>query len=101
MTYDLFNQPSIPAHTSENNQTQIDFAADLTFGGQLYRIYAELKAGKRLTCEDAPRLGVAGSGLARRMKDLRDIYFVPVNIGKRDYVRTFDGKRVKISEYYL
>ncbi len=83
-------------------QLSIDFEAqDPDFGGQLRRLYEELKKGAKITCEDCKRLGIAGSALPRRIKDLRDKHKQPIITEKVPYVRTYDGKVVKISQYSL
>lgn len=84
---DLFSQP-------------IDFSAAKLFSGQLQRLYALLKE-RPVTFEDCETLGIAGSAFPRRIKDLRDIYKVPIEISKKQYIRAFDGKKVNISQYKL
>jgi hypothetical protein len=83
------------------DQLEIQFQQNEDFGGQLLRLYRELKAGFKITCQDAQRLGIAGTALPRRIKDLRDIHKVPIKKEKVPYVRSFDGKEVRISQYSL
>lgn len=70
------------------------------FGGQCKRLYELLKI-RPVDCRDAERLGIAGSALPRRRKDLKDKYGIDTEIVKIIYTRVFDGKQVKISQYKL
>lgn len=71
-----------------------------SYGGQLKRLH-ELLQLREVTCQDAAHLGVAGSALPRRIKDLKDKYHVRIEISKIDYIRLYDGKLTKISQYKL
>lgn len=71
-----------------------------SFGGQLKRLH-ELLQLRAVTCQDAEFLGVAGSALPRRIKDLKDKYHVRIETTKIDYIRVYDGKLTKISQYKL
>ncbi len=84
---DLFTQP-------------IDFSKSKLFTGQLQRLFELLKQ-RPVSCEDCEELGISGSAFSRRIKDLRDIYKVPITISKKQYTRKFDGKKVNISEYKI
>lgn len=80
---------------------QLELTFTGSFGGQLKRLYDALCSGEKITCQDAERLGIAGTALPRRVKDLTDKYDIPVNKEKIDYVRSFDNKTVQISQYTL
>lgn len=82
------------------NQLHINFENNKAFGGQLKRLY-NLLLQRKVTCEDAQTLGIAGSAFARRIKDLIDKYSLNIKINKVPYKRAFDGKIVEISEYEL
>lgn len=81
-------------------QMQLHFSDNKSFGGQLSRLY-ELLCERKVTCEDAPSLGIAGSAFARRIKDLKSKYNLNIITRKVDYTRSFDGKVVKLSQYEL
>lgn len=70
------------------------------FSDQRIRLLNLLKI-RPVTCEDSAELGIAGSALPRRIKDLKDVLKLNIEIRKKEYVRKFDGKKVRISEYVL
>lgn len=82
------------------NQLNLNFESNKAFGAQLQRLY-NLLLQRKVTCEDAKTLGIAGSAFARRIKDLKSIHHLNIQTGKVDYKRSFDGKVVKLSEYEL
>jgi len=80
-------------------QLQIDFSKSPN-GYQLKSLCDYLKAGNEVTCNEHYKFDIAASALPRRIKDLRDIYFVPIKTEKKSVTRK-DGKVVWISVYKI
>lgn len=81
-------------------QLQIQLFQNDSFGGQLARLYMLLQQ-RPVTCKDCSVLGIAGTALPRRIKDLKDKHNIQIQISKKEIVRVFDKKKVKISKYSL
>jgi len=65
-----------------------------------YRLFMLLKR-RKVSCLDCKELGIAGSALPRRKKDLEKRYGCKINIEPKKIRSKFTGKMITISQYKL
>ncbi len=67
---------------------------------QCYRML-RLMHKRPVTILDAEKLGIAGSAMARRAKDLRDRFFVNMRIEDKKIYSKWLKRKIRVSQYIL